>query len=183
MIRQRIFRLGWIAAILAIALLSVTTALANDVFKYENFFDFSPYPLYECENGSILIEDFDINEELTLYLDKNGIPIKLNAHLKGDGKLYLDGAPEKYVVESGNWNGVLTEYDQVNDVFLFKDYAGKNAIVVVPGYGNILHDTGKWSYQWDLSTGYWGPPIFEAGPKEYAHQEFDEVCAYLAQLP
>jgi hypothetical protein len=183
MISRTIFRLCMIAAMLAIALLSVTTALANDVFKYEIFYDFPPTPLYDCGNGSILIEDFDINEDLSLYVDTNGIPIKLNAHLKGSGKFYLDGAPEKYVEESGNWNGVLTEYDQVNDVFLFKDYTGITAKVVVPGYGNILHDTGRHTYQWDMSIGNWGPPIFEAGPKEYLNQDFDEVCNYLAQLP
>lgn len=123
MINRLVFRLAMIAATLAVALSSVTPALANTTEKWSKSYSFDQQ-IGQCANGKNLMEARDTTDDFKFLTDKNGDPLKTIIHETGSSKAYLEGSQEKYVPGSGNWVEKVDGWDKQIGNFTFFSITG-----------------------------------------------------------
>ncbi len=112
------------------------------------------------------LEEFEGTVTITTYFDNAGNPVKVKLHLPFHGTLTNEA------------NGKSVSADQV--LIVFQDLeAGTETLVGVrfrvtfPGLGAILLDVGRVVFDAE------GNVIFEAGPHQIIHEDFEAFCAAL----
>jgi len=172
------------ASIIALVLLPTATAFANTRVDASEDYYYGGNEIGTC-HGLMLIEDWWGHANESYYYDNDGVPFKIFFQNSASGIIYFKDHPEIFVNESpSDFNVWLKDFDVQLGHYTFWTIAGREWMVVVPGFGEIGHDAGRLTTTWNYETGEWGPWIFVGGHFEMNVGNYDRVCGYLfSQLP
>lgn len=128
-------------------------------------------PIGSCGAFNVLA-DWSALFQLTLYYDKDGSLIreKIRYRVIGQSRYYNSSDPD-IAVAGGPGEIQNNRWDYVNNTYVF---SGNSWKIKLPGYGTILHETGRTVY--DLAT---GTLQHDTGHNQFNEQDFAALCKAL----
>lgn len=127
------------------------------------------FALASCGSFTLMLEG-EVTRELTTYYDQDGIPVR-DVLTRRQQSTFTNSVTGKSVPTSGIWH--VTRYYTDGELNGSVTQTGRTYTVTVPGRGVIFIQAGR-GIQQD------GQTVFEAGPHDFEHANFAELCDYLS---
>jgi hypothetical protein len=117
-----------------------------------------------------LVLDADVTRRVTTFYDHVGLPVRDVLARTSDGTV-SNSTTGASVPVTQIWR--VTRYYTHGILDGTATQTGRTYTITVPGLGVIFHQTGH-AIQEN------GQTVFEAGPHDFEHANFDQLCTYLA---
>jgi hypothetical protein len=140
---------------------AAATPPQRDSFTYEDGFEIG-----DCGDGTVLWEDATFNVRIATYSDVQGNPVRMQVHQNNVGVITNSS--------SGNTYRDQTHITQFFDLAVGgHTTVGHIVLIVVPGAGAVVHDTGRVTFDADHNV------TFESGQHQFVDGTAPDLCSVL----